>query len=83
MIRKLVETQSINLNGELFEVHYYRNTSARGDVTYSSEIAFGIYDRMVLDDVSLNRLRDRVSLVFPAALYSRSAFGAQKMKLTH
>lgn len=83
MIKKLIETQSINLSGEIFEVHYYRNTSARGNVSYSSEIAFGIYDRIVLDGVSLNRLKDKVSLVFPAALYSRSAFGAQKTKPRH
>ncbi len=78
MIKKLIETQPIDLAGDLFEVHYYRNTSAKGAVSYSSEITFGLHDTVVLDDASLNRLKEKVSLVFPAALYSRSAFGAKK-----
>ena len=54
-----------------YEIRFYQNTNFNGNTRFSSEVDIGLNDKIILDDQSMASLRYKLSLVLPAALYSR------------
>jgi hypothetical protein len=69
--RRLVKTDRIEIEGRAYTVEYFEATTARGTRRYSSEMALGPGDRIIVDGGSLVALEWRVARLIPATVYSR------------
>lgn len=72
MIRTLVKTARIELDGRFCDVRYFEQRTARGARRYSSELLIGGTDRIIVDDDSMTGLESKVDRLVPAALLSRA-----------
>lgn len=72
MFRKLVKTEEIEVDGQVYAVRYFEAKTLRGARRYSSEIVLGPADRIILDDDSMTTLASRVARLVPATVYSRT-----------
>jgi hypothetical protein len=75
MLRKLVETAQIDVDGQMYAANYFELRTARGVRRFSCEVVLGANDRIIVDDDSLWSLQLRVSIVVPATVYSRLLAG--------
>jgi hypothetical protein len=75
MLRTLVKTDEVGLNGLTFAVRYFEMHTLRGGRRYSVEILIGPDDRIILDDDSLLNLEARAECLVPATIYSRMLAG--------
>ena len=71
MLRKLVKTTRIELDGPVVDVRYFEQRTARGGRRYSSEVLIGAGDRIIIDDDSMSGLESKVDRLVPAVLWSR------------
>jgi hypothetical protein len=71
MIRILVKTDAIDIEGHHVAVRYFELRTKRGARRYSAEIVLGADDRIILDDDSVTTLEARAARLVPATIYSR------------
>jgi hypothetical protein len=71
LFRKLIKTEEIEIEGQVYTIKYHEATTLRGTQRYSSELVLGPTDRIILDGSSLSDLESRVARLVPATLYSR------------
>ena len=71
MLRKLVKTARIELDGPVIQVRYFEQRTARGSRRYSSEVLIGATDRIIIDDDSITGLESKVDRLVPAVVWSR------------
>ena len=72
MFRKLLETGELEVDGQMFVVHYFELRTARGARRYSCEVVLDEGDRIILDDDSLTSLQAKIARLAPATIYSRA-----------
>ena len=72
LFRTLVKTQEIAIEGQAYTVHYFEGTTPSGKQRYSSELALGPGDCIIVDGSSLSDLECRVPRLMPATLRSRA-----------
>lgn len=75
MLRKLVKTDQIEVEGHACDVRYFMQLTGRGARRYSSELCIDGADRIILDDDTMNGLESKVERLVPAALWSRVLAG--------
>ena len=75
MFRKLVETGSIDVDGQSYVAHYFELKTARGARRYSCEIVLAGSDRIIIDDDSMSSVAAKVTRLAPAMMYSRVLAG--------
>jgi len=68
----LVKTEEIEIEGRTFIVYYFEGRTEYGKQRYSSELALGPGDRIIVDGNSLSDLECRVPRLMPATLRSRA-----------
>jgi hypothetical protein len=71
MLRKLVKTGDLEVDGRTYVVRYFEQRTARGGRRYSCEIVLEAADRIIVDDDSLTSLESKVTRLVPATIYSR------------
>ncbi|MEX2270768.1 MAG: hypothetical protein WD690_04825 [Vicinamibacterales bacterium] len=71
MLRKLVKTTRLELDGPVIDVRYFEQRTARGGRRYSSEVLIDATDRIIIDDDSMTGLESKVDRLVPAVLWSR------------
>jgi hypothetical protein len=71
MVRKLVTTAEIEIDGRSYPLRYYEQKTVRGGRRYSCEVLLGAGDRIILDDDSVTSLESKVMRLAPATVYSR------------
>jgi len=71
MVRKLVKTESVTVEGRTYPVRYFEVNTPRGLRRFSVEILLAPGDRIILDDDSMVNLQARATRLVPATLYSR------------
>ena len=71
MLRKLVKTTRIELDGRSCDVRFFELRTASGGRRYSSEMLLDANDRIILDDDSMSGLESKVDRLVPAAVWSR------------
>ena len=72
MFRKLLETGELEVDGQMFVVHYFELRTVRGTRRYSCEVVLDADDRIILDDDSLTSLQAKIARLAPATIYSRA-----------
>ncbi len=75
MFRKPVKATEIEIEGQLYAVHYFEQKTARGSRRFSCEVMLDATDRIILDDDSMTSLESRVERLAPATVYSRLLAG--------
>ena len=75
MIRKLVKTGEIEIEGGRCSLRYYEHKTIRGGYRYSCEVVLDAGDRIILDDDSMCSLDSKVARLVPATIYSRVLAG--------
>ena len=75
MSDKLIKMDELRLEGHSYVVRYLEATTERGSLRYSSELALGPTDRIILDGSSLMALESKIARVMPAMLQSRLIAG--------
>ena len=71
MLRKLVKTARIELDGPVIDVRYFEQRTARGARRYSSEVLIGATDRIIIDDDTMTGLESKIDRLVPAVVESR------------
>jgi hypothetical protein len=71
MIRKLVKTGELEIDGRHYVVRYFEQRTARGARRYSCEVLLEAADRIIVDDDSVTSLESKVARLVPATIYSR------------
>jgi hypothetical protein len=79
VLRKLVESESLEVEGRRYAAHYFEYRTARGARRYSCEIMIGGGERIIIDDDSLASLATRVTRLAPEVVHSRSRTVAAKV----
>jgi hypothetical protein len=72
MIRKLLQTGQIEVDGRVYPVHYFETRTGRGGRRFSCEVALEAGDRIILDDDSVSSLQAKIARLAPATIYSRA-----------
>jgi hypothetical protein len=72
MLRKLVQSGQVEVDGRPYVVHYFAHRTARGARRFSAEVVLDADDRIILDDDSLSSVQARVARLAPATIYSRA-----------
>ena len=72
MLRKLVQTGGIDVDGRTYVANYFEEKTARGARRFSCEVMLDAGDRVILDDDSITSLQARVARLVPATVYSRA-----------
>ena len=68
---KLVKTDEVKIEGQAYPVRYFEMQTPRGTLRYSSDVALGPTDRIILDGGSLCEVESKVARLVPATIYSR------------
>jgi type IV secretory pathway protease TraF len=71
MMRTLVKTSAVAVDGRTLRVTYFEQRTGRGLRRFSAEILLAPGDRIILDDDSMMNLEARTARLAPATLYSR------------
>jgi hypothetical protein len=71
MIRTLVKTEMVAVDGRALRVRYFEQRTGRGHRRFSAELLLAPGDRIILDDDSMMNLEARTARLAPATLYSR------------
>ena len=58
MFRKLVKTGEIEIDGRNYVLRYFEQRTVRGARRYSCEILIAAADRIIVDDDSLQKVRE-------------------------
>ena len=68
----MVARRRISLDSTELEVIYKEFAASDNSAYYSAEIAFSPSDRVILDEMNVERLDRKLSLLLPAIAYSRT-----------
>lgn len=71
MFRKPVKATEIEIEGQLYAVHYFEQKTARGSRRFSCEVVLDAGDRIIIDDDSITSLQAKIARLAPATIYSR------------
>ena len=71
MSNRLVKTDELKIGGQAYSLKYFENETTRGTLRYSSELALGPDDLIILDGNSVSDLESKVARLVPATIYSR------------
>ena len=71
MVRTLVATANVDIDGRTYPMQYYVQQTVRGSRRYSCEVLLGAEDRIIVDDDSMMGLESKVMRLAPATVYSR------------
>lgn len=71
---------TLNIGSNQCRAKYYKNILLNGGVNYSVEIFIDNNDRIILDDISLEKLEWRIQKVLSFALFSRQLFDGEAIK---
>jgi hypothetical protein len=66
-----IEAEWISFNNTTYLVRYFKQHNGQGATGYSLEVQLNPDDTVVIDAPSLERLRQKLHDILPAALYSR------------
>ena len=72
LFRTLVKTQEIEIEGQAYTVYYFEGRTLSGKQRYSSELALGPGDCIIVDGNSLIDLECKVPRLMPVTLRSRA-----------
>jgi len=72
MFRKLIESNALDVDGQVYVARYFEQQTARGARRYSCEIVLDAADRIIVDDDSMASLEAKVARLAPATVYSRA-----------
>jgi hypothetical protein len=72
MLRKLLHTSEIDVEGRTYLVHYFESKTAHGGRRFNCEVIVNAGDRIIIDDDSLPNLQTKVARLAPATIYSRA-----------
>ena len=70
-LNRLVKTDELEIEGRAYAVRYFEMQTVRGTLRYSSDVALGPADRIILDGSSLSEVESKVVRLVPATIYSR------------
>jgi hypothetical protein len=71
MVRTLVATAEVEIDGRCYSMRYYEQQTMRGVRRYSCEVLLGGDDRVIVDGDSMTSLESKVMRLAPATIYSR------------
>ena len=71
MVRTLVATADVEIDGRTYALRYYVQLTIRGGRRYSCEVELGADDRVIFDDDSMMSLESKVTRLAPATVESR------------
>lgn len=71
MLRKLIATRELEIDGRMYQTHYFEMRTARGARRYSCEVMLTAGDRIILDDDTMTSLEAKIARLAPATVYSR------------
>jgi len=71
MEQKLIKSGSIWLGNAKYKTNFFQTMKPADQVSYSFEVIFDNYDRIILDDHDLSGLKNQIRHVLPIAYYSR------------
>lgn len=71
IVMKFLRCEIIHINGSEYEARYYKNAENNGAGNYSVEILINSNDKIILDDLSLEKLEWKTYRVLYYALFSR------------
>jgi hypothetical protein len=71
MVRELVKTTEMDIDGRTFTLRFYQLTTTRGAKRFSCEVLLGAADRIIVDDDYITSLELKVERLAPATVYSR------------
>ncbi|MEW5803792.1 MAG: hypothetical protein AB1847_16995 [bacterium] len=71
MLKKLIKSGSILLGNTQYKTNIFMTTNIANQVSYSYEVIFDSYDRIIIDDDDLSRLAMKIHQVVPVAHRSR------------
>lgn len=69
--KSLIESGSIQLGNVRYKTEVFQTTKSTDQVSYSFEVIFDNYDKIILDDDDLPSLKAKVDHIVPVAYYSR------------
>jgi hypothetical protein len=72
MFRKFLQTGQIDVDGDVYVVHYFEQKTARGSRRFSCEVVLDAGDRIIIDDDSITSLQAKIARLAPATIYSRA-----------
>ena len=78
MVRVLVQTELIEVDGRSYVAHFFERRTSRGARRYSCEIVLAAAERIILDDDSMTNLSTKVARLAPEMMYSRMLAGNPK-----
>jgi hypothetical protein len=71
MVRKLVATADLDIEGRSYAMRYYESRTIRGGQRYSCEVLLGDADWIIVDGDSMASVESKVTRLAPATIYSR------------
>jgi hypothetical protein len=77
---KFLMEHTLTIGSNQYRARYYKNILYNGRVNYSVEIFIDDNDRIILDDISLERLEWRIQKVLSFAIFSRQLFDDDTIK---
>ena len=78
MLRKLVKTDTIEIDGQRYELQFFEQKTARGARRFNCEVSLSATDRFIVDGDSMTSLESKVARVAPATVYSRLLAARQR-----
>lgn len=72
MEKKLIKSGYIWLNNIKYDVKFFQTTKLSDQITYSFEIIFDSYDKIIIDDEDLSRLEKKICSIVPIAYHCRT-----------
>ncbi|MBI3599911.1 MAG: hypothetical protein HY097_04625 [Nitrospinae bacterium] len=66
-----LRSEVLDVNGNAYEAKYYQNVGHNGEINYSVEVSIDGDDRIILDDMVLERLEWRLRKILYYAVFSR------------
>ena len=71
MLKKLVKTTEMDIDGRTVTLRFYELETSRGGKRFSCEVLLGEADQIILDDDYIASLELIVARLAPATVYSR------------
>ncbi|MGA1876371.1 MAG: hypothetical protein ACMUIA_12255 [bacterium] len=71
MEKKLIKSESIWIGNINYEITFFQITKSPDQIYYSSEVTFGSFDTIIIDDEDLVQLENKTRLILPVAHRSR------------
>jgi hypothetical protein len=71
MEKKLIKSESVWVSNIKYEITFFQITKSPDQISYSSEITFGSFDKIIIDAEDLGQLESKTRLILPVAHHSR------------